>query len=76
MAAKKIVFDDKTIQVADLLTQIAQLNEMINLHQMRQDAVGQQTYLQYQDLRHTFLHKLNQALINFDMTAHFLSQAA
>jgi hypothetical protein len=76
MAAKKIVFDEKTIQVADLLTQIAQLNEMINLHQMRQDAIGQQTCLQYQDLRRTFLNKLNQALINFDITAHFLGQAA
>jgi hypothetical protein len=76
MTSKKIVFDDKTILVADLLTQIAQLNEMISLHQMRQDAIGQQTYLQYQDLRRTFLNKLNQALINFDMTANFLGQAA
>jgi hypothetical protein len=76
MTSKKIVFDDKTILVADLLTQIAQLNEMIALHQMRQDAIGQQTHIQYQDLRRSFLNKLNQALINFDMKANFLSQAA
>jgi hypothetical protein len=76
MTSKKIIFDEKTILVADLLTQIAQLNEMITLHQMRQDAIGQQTCLQYQDLRRSFLNKLNQALINFDMTANFLGQAA
>jgi hypothetical protein len=76
MTSKKIIFDEKTILVADLLTQIAQLNEMITLHKMRQDAIGQQTCLQYQDLRRSFLSKLNQALINFDVKANFLSQAA
>ncbi len=76
MTATITAFDEKSLVVADLLTQIAQVNDMIALHQVRKDAIGQQTCLQYQDLRHGFLQKLNHALLNFDMAAHFLGQAA
>ena len=76
MTAELVAFDEKSLVVADLLTQIAQVNEMIALHAVRQDAIGQHTCLQYQDLRQGFLQRLNNALLNFDMAAHFLGQAA
>jgi hypothetical protein len=76
MKSNKILIDEKVILVADLLTQIAQVNDMIALHQVRKDRIGQQTRLQYEDLRRGFLEKLNLALLNFEMKAHFLSQAA
>jgi hypothetical protein len=76
MKSNKILIDEKVILVADLLTQIAQVNDMIALHQVRNDRIGQQTQLQYEDLRRGFLEKLNLALLNFEMKANFLSQAA
>jgi hypothetical protein len=68
------VINEKTARVADVLEQIARINQMIDFHK---DQSGEESMMrQYEDMRNEFLKELETLLLGFKINVQIKDLAA
>ena len=70
----KVLLDENSARVLDLLEQVKKLNEMIDLHQNK----SQDSFMvsQYQDMKNRFLEELKGILSDYEISVQIEDKAA